>query len=218
MGFQVVRRRRTAAVTGLVAALGLLTLAVVRGWWPVSLDHAVYAALPGRHAAGAHGFWLTATQGVVDLARPEDAVVVTLLVAAALTWQARSSAAVRIVLPPIALLIAAVVGGKIAVDRLGPGATEAHLLGCYPSGHTTTAVVCAGLVAHLLSRIWPARGRALAAAAALWGVLVAASMVVHGYHWLTDVIAGLLLGALLLLLTLRRGRMSAPDATVTRGR
>ena len=200
MGSQVVRRRRTAAVTGLVAALGLLTLAVVRGWWPVSVDRGLLGHLPGYDPSPVGRVALAVTQVIVDAATPEAWIVVSALVAAGLAWRTRSAAPVRLVVPSLVALALTVIGGKIVVARVGPGQEQVHhLLGSYPSGHTATAVVCVGLLGALATRGRPGQRRVTAIAAALWGALVAGSMVLHGYHWVTDVVAGFLLGGLILL-------------------
>jgi undecaprenyl-diphosphatase len=62
-----------------------------------------------------------------------------------------------------------------------------------PSGHALTAAVTAVALALILTR--PGRTRLLAlAAAAAWSILVALSRTYLSAHWLTDVLASLLLG------------------------
>ncbi len=201
-------RRRWWLAALLGGALAWLTAAVVWSWWPVAIDTGVRAALPGERAGLPVSLLRAAAQVVVDVATPEVAVVLTLLLAGALT---RSSGALRAaarLFPALAFLSAAVIGGKAAIARPGPGQTELlHGLGYYPSGHTTTAVVCSGLVVWQLVRCRPQWRRALVVAAVAWSVVVAASMVALDYHWLTDVVAGWLLGGLVLV-------VAAPSAPV----
>lgn len=86
---------------------------------------------------------------------------------------------------------------KDLVDRGRPTANPlAHTLGpSFPSGHTTGAAACFAAFALVLGR-----GRSRNAQAALAGgavfiaCAVAASRVLLGVHWLTDVIGGLALG------------------------
>lgn len=66
----------------------------------------------------------------------------------------------------------------------------------FPSAHATGAVAVYGFLAYVLSRRLPARARR---ACHFWGsvciLLLAASRVVIGVHYLSDVLAGLLIGA-----------------------
>jgi len=65
----------------------------------------------------------------------------------------------------------------------------------FPSGHTASAAACwaaIGFVVAARMRLGPRRW--IAAASVAIAVLVAASRVLLGVHWLTDVIAGLVVG------------------------
>ncbi|MEU6994946.1 phosphatase PAP2 family protein [Streptomyces sp. NPDC046465] len=65
----------------------------------------------------------------------------------------------------------------------------------FPSGHTTTAALAAGLLAIALVVRAP-RGRTpLAVAVGCWGVLVGLTRIYLGVHWLTDVVGGWLFSA-----------------------
>ena len=86
---------------------------------------------------------------------------------------------------------------KDLLDRVRPTANPiAHTLGpSFPSGHTTGAAACFAAFALVLGR---GRSRnvqsVLAGAAVFIAIAVAASRVLLGVHWLTDVMAGLALG------------------------
>ncbi len=88
---------------------------------------------------------------------------------------------------------------KPAVDRQRPPASFwiGHYSGAaFPSGHATQAVVFYGMVALLLSRGQGAPRRAMAwAFGALIVLLVGATRIYLGAHWLSDVLAGYALGA-----------------------
>jgi membrane-associated phospholipid phosphatase len=198
--------------TVLAGLLAVLTVAVVEGWWPVSLDHQVADALPGRHAGGLDGLLLRSAAVLIGIATPQLTVLVTLLVTAAACWRQQSSAALRQVALPVVYLAVSVLVLKALVGRPGPpGSHPHHVLGYYPSGHTATALVCVGALARLLGQSRPRWRRRLTLVTWSWTLLVGAALVFHGYHWLSDVLAALLLGSLVLVLA-GRPRATAPPA------
>jgi membrane-associated phospholipid phosphatase len=86
---------------------------------------------------------------------------------------------------------------KLMVDRSRPNIHQ--LTGfsgsSFPSGHAATAAATFAAVALLIGRGRSQRTKAfLAAGAAFIAVTVAASRVMLGVHWMTDVIAGLAMG------------------------
>lgn len=86
---------------------------------------------------------------------------------------------------------------KDLLDRVRPTANPvAHTLGpSFPSGHTTGAAACFAAFALVLGRGRSRNVQSLLAGAAVFvAVAVAASRVLLGVHWLTDVIGGLALG------------------------
>ncbi len=101
-------------------------------------------------------------------------------------------------------LVAVVVGQtlmssqiKDLLDRVRPTANPiAHTLGpSFPSGHTTGAAACFAAFALVLGRGRSRNTQAVLAGAAVFiAVAVAASRVLLGVHWLTDVLGGLALG------------------------
>ena len=86
---------------------------------------------------------------------------------------------------------------KALVDRARP---DIHRLtgfsgASFPSGHAATAAATFAAVAFLIGRGRSHRAKAmLGAAAAGIAVAVAASRVLLGVHWVTDVLAGLMMG------------------------
>ncbi len=86
---------------------------------------------------------------------------------------------------------------KELVDRVRPTANPiAHTLGpSFPSGHTTGAAACFAAFALVLGRGRSRNTQAVLAGVAMFvAIAVAASRVLLGVHWLTDVIGGLALG------------------------
>ena len=88
-------------------------------------------------------------------------------------------------------------GVKLLVDRERPPVL--HLVGTsgssFPSGHSAAAAAAWFAFALVLARHWPRRGREVAAAvAAVIAIAVATSRALLGVHWLTDVVAGVMLG------------------------
>ncbi len=86
---------------------------------------------------------------------------------------------------------------KNLLDRVRPTANPiAHTLGpSFPSGHTTGAAACFAAFALVLGRGRSRNVQSLLAGGAVFiAVAVAASRVLLGVHWLSDVIGGLALG------------------------
>jgi undecaprenyl-diphosphatase len=116
---------------------------------------------------------------------------------------------------------------KSVVGRARPPAAEMilHAGGyAYPSGHTTQAIAVWGLLAFLAAAARPPRARrartAILTIAAAVILLVGASRIYLGAHWLTDVLGGYALGAtwlaLILAHRLRHGQTGPGENQVAR--
>jgi len=138
--------------------------------------------------------FITNLGGVIGLTVITAAIVVIMTV----RWRSRTPVVLLSIGTAGSLLMTAV--GKDLVGRARPPVTSAILpyetSPAFPSGHALNNTVVACLVAyllllHLTSLLWRIVSMALAV---LWFVTIGLTRVFLGYHWLTDVIAGWLLG------------------------
>ena len=165
--------------------------------------------------------FITDLGGVIGLTVITAAIVVIMTV----RWRSRTPVLLLSIGTAGSLLMTAV--GKDLVGRARPPVTSAippyETSPAFPSGHALNNTVVACLVAyllllHLTSLLWRIVSIALAV---LWFVTIGLTRVFLGYHWLTDVIAGWLLGlawtAMVitchrLYLTVRREHSTPPPA------
>jgi undecaprenyl-diphosphatase len=200
------------ALVGLVVAFVGLTLVVSAGWLG-SLDHQVLQAMSGWWSDSLHPlFQLIAELGGLE--------VTTILMLGLLIYLWRGGFGAD------ALVVLAFVGGvilevlyKFALYHPGPPRAIAHkdgpsvtdaltgdsglgsTLNSFPSGHMVRAVIAYGLIAFVVRRLapWPI-ARALAIPIAVILIVVEAfDRLYLDTHWESDVIGGLLLGAIALL-------------------
>ena len=184
---------RDTAVTAAVLALTAVTFAVVS-------DHGILA-----HIQRADDAWLRLM--VSGRAAPATAVAkvfnwlglvyvtlpVRIAIAGFLAWRRRwwhlAAFAAAVVLSEV--LIGTLKG---SYDRVRPpGSLVATSGASFPSGHSVAATVT--VVAAVIALVPPGRARvAWGAAAAAFSVLMALSRAYLGAHWLSDAIAGVLLG------------------------
>ena len=177
-----------------VVVLVLLTADVVAGGLLTYVDEAISGALPSSDDAPA---WT----GVVGLAGNVGVGATVVVLLAIVTMHARMRWWPGVMAFTQLAVTGVVVGGlKYAVGRDGPSQDAAPdgYPGFFPSGHTATAVVSVGIVVFLLSTwrspVATARRRGLVAGGVA-GVVVGASTVIGGYHWMTDSLAGLAVAA-----------------------
>jgi membrane-associated phospholipid phosphatase len=184
------------------------------GWW---FDAALLAGFVALTVALAAGALLGVDEAIADWCRARATGVsywvartlnylgqgtpLTLLCLGIAIWRGARIHSVRLLLPVAAafLLTYVTIGPlKLWIDRAAPAAGQVELFGegvSYPSGHLVNAIVWYGVLALLLAPWLSARAR--------WVLRVGPPAIVFaattylGFHWLTDSIAGVLLGVLL---------------------
>ena len=160
----------------------------------VRLDESV-ALWGDRHATP---FSTGVLNAVTDLGEPMVVAVLAAALAIAETVRTRSRWVVPFLLLVVAGNGALTTTVKHLADRVRPAVNPvAETLGpSFPSGHSSWSIAFFAAAALLLGRGRDRRARALlAATAAALVVMVAGSRVLLSVHWLSDVIAGLALGA-----------------------
>jgi membrane-associated phospholipid phosphatase len=195
-------------LVGLVVAFVAFTLVVSAGWLG-SLDHQVLVAMSSLWNESLHRpFQLIAELGGIE--------VTGILMLGLLIYLWRSGYGAD------ALVVLAFAGGmalevlyKFALYHPGPPRAISHRdgpsltdfltgagnLNSFPSGHVVRAVIAYGLIAFVVRRLapWPiARALAIPVAVVLI-IVVAFDRLYLNDHWESDVIGGLLLGAIALL-------------------
>ncbi len=181
---------------GLVgAALVVVVAVLVRTAYPPLVDADLAVSRAAERAVEASPALLAVAKAVTLLGEPVLITVGAVLIAAGLAVTGRLRLALYVVAARVGALLLSQ-GLKHAVDRARPvfDSPVATALGpSFPSGHalgsaafwTTTAIL-------VLPRV--RRSRPVLALAMLIAVLVAASRVLLGVHYLSDVTVGLLLG------------------------
>jgi len=201
-------RRRTSALVGAGAgavAFGLIAWVVQAGpHWLRSLDHGLGAG-PERYTAS-HPWLLHLAKTVAALTQPDYLVGLVLVVAGLLALIGHWRTAVW------ALVVIEVArwgyfGLKAVFERPRPHWSHpaAHAGGwSFPSGHATASAALAGIAIVLAIMFCPTRQQR--ARVITTAVVVAASVgldrILLGVHYPSDVLAGLVLGATVTLLTL----------------
>ncbi len=201
------KRRRTRVTWGVLClvAFGVLAGLVWAAWSPLlDLDDAVGRA-PESYTRDHHGvylFWryLALATGTV----PE--AVLTVLVAAALLWKGYRRAAIWTVGVMVTVGLATTTLKQL-IGRDRPVFDDpVQVLSSYsfPSGHSSGIAAAMGVAIVLTTMLVRRRGvrRSVTVLAVGLAVLVGADRIFLGVHNLSDVVAGLLLGAAVVLLWL----------------
>jgi membrane-associated phospholipid phosphatase len=185
-------------IAGLAVVLGAVLVGIVLVMVRTDTGLERFDGGAARWASTNATDWSTdVLRAVTDLGGTPVAVALAALVAVVEGRRTRSWA--------VPVFVVLVVGGqnlvtngvKYLVDRARPDVDPLAGFGgpSFPSGHSATAAATLAVCALLLGRRRPLAVRStLAGVAAGLAIAVAATRVLLGVHWLTDTIAGLVLG------------------------
>lgn len=186
--------RRVVVVAAFSAAVAAaLTALVVAGAVVPSLDRHVLDAANAHRPSALYGV----TGAVIDMFSPPVDVAVLLGAAAVVSRRKGSWRPLALGLVAVAALVGVVLAVKFGVGRAAPPPHH-PLDGAFPSGHTAATLVCYGTVAMLVGSGRRDLSRRLTAATIGVTVLVGAALVYGGFHWLSDVVAAIAFGTLVL--------------------
>ena len=195
--------RRPRLLSAAAVLILVLLLAVVAdlgdGGEIARLDAAVSGAVAGAHVSplSAVALWITQIGA-------EPSLAAVALVSTLFLWAHGRGVLVAPLWLTFGGAMTTTWAGKYAIDRPRPVFTDlaSALSPSFPSGHATGAVALFGFVAYAVARgLGPGPARFhVAIWMALLIVLIAASRVLLSVHYVSDVLAGLLVGGLWLLI------------------
>ncbi|MDT5329077.1 MAG: hypothetical protein QOF31_374 [Mycobacterium sp.] len=199
LGAQVLSEHRQVAaalrVAGLLTVLTGLVLAVHRPGWVPELDTATTSWVVAHRSMR----FDVAALVITDLGSPVATAAAALICAALLSWRARSRVPGIVVIGTVSAAALASTALKAVVDRPRPPLQWKLVLETdpsFPSGHVTGTAALLGITAVCVGMGRSRTVRAWLAGGVVTGVLVvAATRLYLGVHWLTDVTAGAILAA-----------------------
>jgi undecaprenyl-diphosphatase len=197
---QAPRLAGAAAALLVMAVLGVLfclVLLLVEDKWSPLLQVDDHLRDSVHSYALAHPTFVTWMRWISNSGSGLAWQIVTVTLAAWLLWKRRIRLALFVVVTiALSSLLNSVV--KAGVHRARPVLSEplVHEPGMsFPSGHSQAAVVGYSVVMIVVAPLLPPAGRrALAAVCAVMVLLIGFSRIALGAHYLTDVVAGFLLG------------------------
>jgi undecaprenyl-diphosphatase len=155
------------------------------------LDAAITLRSPGLDSA---------VTAFTDVGGPVGMPILALVAVAVLTWRRRRWTPIVLTLIAAAGSLAMTIVGKGFVDRARPPADLAvpplEVSASFPSGHTLNATVLATVIVYLILIVTTAAWQRTLTITlgTLFVLAMGLSRVFLGHHWLTDVLAGWLIG------------------------
>lgn len=174
----------------------LLTLAVIYQTPLLTFD----GYLRGLHLKHNHHQWATFVTWYVAFGQRGPSTLVFLPFFIWMAWRKRSAQPLVLLVTALVLLNLSVGVVKVITGRVGPfGTTDTHAIfdggNIYPSGHVSNTVVLYGLIAWIALEY-----RKTLVVVAVWlSVTVGLGTVYLRTHWISDVFAGWIAGALVLV-------------------
>ncbi|WP_206446888.1 phosphatase PAP2 family protein [Agrococcus sp. KRD186] len=173
------------------------------------IDRPVLDAILTIRSPGADAF----VTGFTDLAGTVGMPLVAVAALLILSIRRRSWTPTVLIVATGAGSLLMTVAGKLLIGRDRPPIIDAvppyEVSASFPSGHTLNAAAILGVIAYLLilRRLTTWSRVLIVVVAVVASLLVAASRVYLGHHWVTDVVAGWALGAAWLALVITAHRL-----------
>lgn len=151
--------------------------------------------------------------GYTDIAGPIGMPIIAVVALLVLSIHRRSWTPAILTVAAGAGSLLMTIAGKDLIGRVRPPLVDAvppyEYSPSFPSGHSLNAVVIAGIIIYLLIlRQKSLRTRiVIVTVGVLFALTIGLSRVFLGHHWLTDVLAGWLLGALWLSMVITAHRL-----------
>ena len=208
-GQMLARRFSVGEVAGLALLVGLVVVGALAAMFAEVLEDVLdgegIAVIdePAAHRLAAHRDpWLTATlKAVTALGNPRALTTLMAVVCAVALWRSRSWLPAVLGAIGGAGIGVVIVTAKAVVGRDRPASPYAAISEdgfSFPSGHATgtaaVALLCAWILTRWVINSWPGKVLAWSIAIGLTGA-VGFSRVYLGVHYVSDVLAGWLLGA-----------------------
>lgn len=192
----------------LVLLFLLVWLSVIHHGYLIRLNVPLFNLIQSFRKPNWDRLWVILT----ILGTPEALLVTSILAGAALCWRRQYRLGVHLILVGIVAAGAIEVVKKLAFSPRPGGLAWVNPSSSFPSGHTTMTVAVLGFLAFVTVQIAGNSWRRLVyTLTAILILLISASRLILGQHWMTDVIGSWLIGLGILLLATIAYRRTPQD-------